>query len=159
MSVTGDHAPRSTKVAITSGLILAGAAGAQTIKTPKDWARTWEGFGYRVADQTGFYLVQTATVRSMRNLLDSRPDAALCPRDRLLRCATVATFTAFDRRGERRANIPLMTGIAVGTAASLAWRPERHDNGEAWAFVGTRLGIVIGGYIAERALLDWWAQR
>ncbi len=159
MSVTGDHAPRSTKVAITSGLILAGAAGAQTIKTPKDWARTWVGFGYRVADQTGFYLVQTATVRSMRNLLDSRPDAALCPRDRLLRCATVATFTAFDRRGERRANIPLMTGIAVGTAASLAWRPERHDNGEAWAFVGTRLGIVIGGYIAERALLDWWAQR
>ena len=159
MSLTGAAAPTSTKVALTAGLIVAGATGAQLIKSPKGWDQDLPGFGYRVADQTGFYLVQTSTFRSLRTAMDYRPDAVLCPKARLLRCATAATFTAFDRRGRRRTNVPLLTSIAVGTGASLAWRPERRDNGEAWGFVGTRVGIVVAGYLAERIVLDWWAQR
>ncbi len=159
LSVTGDQAPKSTKVLLTAGMIVAGAAGTQTVKTPDAWERTWSGFGARVADQTGFYLVQTGTLRSLRNALDYRPDAVLCPRAALVRCAFAATFTAFDRRGQRRFNVPLMGSVVAGTAASLAWRPERHENGESWAFVGTRMGIVIGGYVVERIVVDWWAQR
>ena len=34
MSVTGEGASKSTKAALTGAMILAGAAGAQTIKTP-----------------------------------------------------------------------------------------------------------------------------
>lgn len=159
MSVTGAEGSPLTKAALTAGLIVVGASGAQLIKTPKAWPRTVGGFGQRVADQTGFYVVQTTTFRSMRYLLDYRPDDVLCPRTRLLRCSFVSTFTAFDRRGARRTNWPLITSIAVGTGASLAWRPERHDNGEAWGLVGTRLAIGFGGYVAERLVLDWWAQR
>ncbi|WKW13413.1 hypothetical protein Strain138_002732 [Pseudogemmatithrix spongiicola] len=159
MSVTGADASPATKAALTGSLILAGAAGAQLIKTPKAWDRTWQGFGYRVADQSGFYLVQTTSFRALGRALDYRQDAVLCPRDGLVGCAFTATFTAFDREGRRRVNTPLVTSILVGTGASLLWRPERHDNGESWAFVGTRLGIAFGGYVAERILVDWWAQR
>lgn len=159
MSVTGEQSAPGTKAALTAALILAGASGAQLIKSPEDWARTWEGYGKRVADQTGFYVVQTTTFRTLKGALDYRPDAVLCPRGRLVGCAFVATFTAFDRRGARRVNAPLITSIVAGTAASLAWRPERHDNAKAWAFVGTRLGIGFGGYVVERIVLDAWAQR
>ena len=159
MSVTGADAAPATKAALTGGLILTGAAGAQFIKAPKAWAQTWPGFGYRVADQTGFYLAQTSTFRTLGRALDYRQDAVLCPRDALVGCAFTATFTAFDRQGRRHFNVPLVTSILVGTGASLAWRPERHNNGESWAFVGTRLGIAFGGYVAERIVVDWWAQR
>ncbi|MBA3853455.1 MAG: hypothetical protein C0503_03510 [Gemmatimonas sp.] len=159
MSVTGTDASPATKAALTGSLILVGAAGAQAIKTPKAWSRTWEGFGSRVADQTGFYLVQTTTFRSLGRALDYRQDAVLCPRDALVGCAFTATFTAFDREGRRRFNAPLVTSILVGTGASLLWRPERQGNAESWGFVGTRLGIAFGGYVAERILVDWWAQR
>jgi len=159
MSVTGADAPPATKAALTGAMILAGAAGAQTIKTPKAWERTWTGFGARVADQTGFYLVQTSSFRTLGRALDYRQDAVLCPRDALIGCSFTATFTAFDREGRRRFNAPLVTSILVGTGASLLWRPERHDNGESWAFVGTRLGIAFGGYVVERIVVDWLAQR
>jgi hypothetical protein len=159
MSVTGDHAPASTKAALTAGLIVVAAGGAQFLKSPEAWPLTWQGFGARVADQTGFYLVQTATFQSLRAALDYRADAVLCPRATLVRCSVVATFTAFDRRGQRRPNVPLLTSIVVATGASIAWRPERQDNGEAWAIFGKRVGIAVGGYVAERIVLDWWAQR
>lgn len=159
MSVTGADASPATKAALTGGLILAGAAGAHLIKTPKAWAQNWTGFGSRVADQTGFFVVQTSTFRSLGHLLDYRQDAVLCPRDALVGCALTATFTAFDRQGRRQFNVPLVTSILAGAGASLLWRPERHDNGESWAFVGTQLGLALGGYVAQRIVVDWWAQR
>jgi hypothetical protein len=159
MSVTGSDASPATKAALTGAMILAGASGAQLIKTPDPWPRTIGGFGSRVADQTGFYIVQTTTFRSVSSVLDYRPDAVLCPKSALVSCAFVSTFTAFNRVGERRANWPMISSIIVGTGASLAWRPERHDNAKAWGFVGTRLAIGFGGYVAERLVVDWWAQR
>ena len=159
MSVTGGDASPGTKAALTGGAILLGASGAQLIKTPEAWPRTIGGYGSRVADQTGFYVVKTATYSGVASLLDYRPDAVLCPKSTLLRCSFVSTFTAFDRTGQRRANWPMISSILVGTGASLAWRPEREDNGKAWGFVATRLGIVFGGYVVERFVVDWWAQR
>jgi hypothetical protein len=158
-SVASERASVVTMVAGTGGLILAGATGAQLIRTPKDWSQTWDGFGYRVADQTGFYLVQTSTFHVLGRALGYRPDSAPCPQDALVGCAFTATFTAFDRAGRRRPNVPLMTSIVIGTGASLLWRPERRVNRESWAFVGTRLGITFGGYVAERLLVDWWSSR
>lgn len=159
MSVTAAESSPAAKAAITAAMILAGASGAQIIRTPDDWPRTVGGFGQRVADQTGFYVVQTLTSRGVKSLIDYHPDAVLCPRSRLLSCSVVSTFTAFNRAGERRTNWPLITSVVAGTGASLAWRPEREDNAKAWGFVGTRLGIVFGGYVAERYVMDWWAQR
>lgn len=159
MSVTGAEGSPATKAALTAAMIVAGASGAQIIKSPESWPRTVGGFGQRVADQTGFYVVQTTTFRAMESLLDHRPDAVLCPRSTLLRCSFVATFTAFDRAGRRRTNWPLITSVVAGTGVSLAWRPERKDDAKALGFIGTRLAIGFGGYVAERFVVDWWAQR
>lgn len=149
----------ATTVALTGGLIVAGAAGAQLVGSPTAWPRNWRSLGHRVADQTGLYLVQTATYHTVGRALRYRPDAAPCPRDGLVRCAFTATFTAFDDAGRRRVNVPLVASLLVGTGASLLWRPERRDAGAAWAFVGTRLGILSGGFVAERLVVEWWAQR
>lgn len=158
-SVTGDSASLATMAALTGSLILAGAGGAQLIGSPTAWSRTWPGFRSRVADQTGFYLVQLSTVQSLGRVMGYRPDATPCLRDALVGCAVTATFSAFDREGRRRVNVPLVASILVGTGASLLWRPERNDRGQAWAFVGTRVGITVGGFVAERIVVDWWAQR
>lgn len=155
------EAPQSTvsKVAQIGGLIVTGASGAHLIGSPEVWGRSWPHFGYRVADQTGFYLVQTATAQGLGRALEYRPDRRPCPHDAVVGCAVTATFTAFDRDGHRRLNAPLVASILVGTGTSLLWRPERHDNGKAWGFVVTRVGIAAGGYVAERILLEWWARR
>lgn len=152
-------ASTAATAALTGGLIVAGAAGAQLVGSPTAWPRNWQSLGYRVADQTGLYLVQTATLHTVGRALRYRPDAAPCPRDGLVRCAFTATFTAFNQAGRRRVNVPLVASLLVGTGASLLWRPERHDAHAAWAFVGTRLGILSGGFVAERLVVEWWAQR
>lgn len=159
VSITGADTPPTTKAVLAGGMILAGATGAQLIHSPNAWSPDWRGFGARVADRSGFAFVQMASFRALTATLDYRQDAVLCPRDRLVGCAFAATFTAFDRDGRRRFNAPLVTSILTGTAVSLLWRPERRDHGESWAFVGTRLGIAFGGYVVERVVVDWWAQR
>jgi hypothetical protein len=169
--------------AATAGLVLAGAAGAQVIGTPYAWPRTLRGFGQRAADQTGFYVLQTASYRALRSVTGWRGDEAPCAPTpagavgreavgpavaapvagaaarlglgALASCAVRRTFTAYDRGGVRRVDAPLLASIVAATGASVAWRPERHSAGEAWAFVGTRLGVVLAGFTAERLLVEW----
>ncbi len=145
-------------VAATAGLILLGASGAQTIKTPKAWPRTIAGFGQRVADQTGFYVVQTGSQRLLSSALGLHADEMPCADRALLPlagCAITRTFSARDERGARRAPIPFVVSVATATAASVLWRPERQNASEARAFVATRLGVVFAGYAAERFLVEW----
>ena len=159
MAPAADSTSLATTAALTGALIVAGAGGAHLVGSPTAWSRTWPGFRHRVADQTGFYLVQVVTVRSLERATGYRPDATPCPPDALARCAFTATFTAVDRQGRRRVNVPLVASILVGTGASLLWRPERQSLGQSWAFAGTRVGITVGGFVAERMLVDWWAHR
>ncbi len=160
----GPNAPAGglAGAAATGGLILLGAAGAQTIRTPTAWPRTVGGFGRRVADQTGFYVVQTGTQRALARGLGLRDDASPCPRRGALPlagCAVVRTFTAVDRGGARRAHVPFLASVAAATAASVAWRPERRSAPKARAFAATRLGIVFAGYAGERLLVEWQRAR
>jgi hypothetical protein len=149
---------RAADVAATGGLILLGAAGAQTLHTPEAWPRTLGGFGRRVADQTGFYVIQTGTQRVLGAGLGWRADDRPCPRRAVLplaSCAVARTFTAVDRRGVRRAPVPFLASVGAATAASVLWRPERRTPAKARAFVATRLGVVFSGYAAERFLVEW----
>ncbi len=148
----------AANAAATGGLILLGAAGAQVLHTPAAWPRTAGGFGRRVADQTGFYVVQTGAQRALGAALGWRADEAPCPGralGRLVPCAVARTFTAVDRRGVRRANVPFLASVAAATAASVAWRPERRSAVKARAFAATRVGVVLGGFAAERLLVEW----
>lgn len=160
MTPAFSDAPSSVSKGVQVGsLIIIGAAGAHLIGSPETWTRTWPHFGYRVADQTGFYLVQNSTAQVLGRALEYRPDRSPCPREALVGCALTATFTAFDRDGHRRINVPFVASLLLGTGISLIWRPERHDSGKAWTFIGTRLGIATGGYVAEKILLEGWARR
>lgn len=146
-------------IALTAGMIVAGASGAQLIRTPVAWPSTIEGFGQRVADRTGYFVVQASTLVLLERGLEYRDDTSPCPRERLVRCGFVRTFTAFDRNGVRRAHVPLLTSVIVGSGVSLAWRPERAESGKSWAFVGSRIGIGLAGQVAKRIVEDWWVTR
>lgn len=142
----------------TAGLIVLGAAGAQAIRTPDAWPRTPGGFGRRVADQTGFYLLQTGAQRALGAGLGWHDDERPCPRRAvvpLAGCAVARTFTAVDRGGRRRAHVPFVASVAAATAASVLWRPERRSADKTRAFVGTRLGVVFAGFAGERWLAEW----
>jgi hypothetical protein len=152
------HAAPLSGAAATGGLILLGAAGAQAIRTPDAWPRTAGGFGKRVADQTGFYLLQTGTQRALAAGLGWQADGAPCPRDGALAlagCAVARTFTAVDRDGARRPAVPFVASVVAATAASVAWRPERRSGATARTFVATRLTVVFAGYAGERLLVEW----
>jgi hypothetical protein len=159
MSVTGAQAPKSTKVARAVGFVFLGATWGQVTHSPELWPRTVSGYGQRLADGTGMVIVAQTTGSILSTRLDYRGDAVLCPRDRLVGCAVTATFTAFNRRGERRPNYPKLLGLTAGTAASLLWRPERRDNGESWSMALTRIGLGLGVGIAERIVLDGLVRR
>ncbi|MGV3711340.1 MAG: hypothetical protein ACO1Q7_21145 [Gemmatimonas sp.] len=158
-TVADSVAPSSIPAPIaTAALVLAGAAGAQIIKTPKAWARTSEGFARRVGDQTGFYLAQTSLQRGLEHASGWRTDHTPCS-VALLRCATGRVFVARTATGARKPHLPFVGSVVGATALSLAWRPERHNAVQFQQFVVTRLAIVFGGFIAERAFADWWSAR
>lgn len=149
---------RLSGVAATGGLILLGAAGAQTLRTPTAWPRTPGGFGRRAADQTGFYLAQTGVQRVLAAASGWHPDEAPCRRRAVLPlagCAIVRTVTAVDRRGVRRAHLPFLASVGAATALSVTWRPERRSADQAGAFVATRLAVVLAGFAGERLLAEW----
>jgi hypothetical protein len=146
-------------IALTAGMIVAGASGAQWIHTPEAWPRNWDGFGQRVADRAGYVVVQASSYVLFERGLGYRQDATTCPRERLLRCGFARTFTAFDRNGVRRAHVPLLASVIVGSGVSLAWRPERSEPAKSWAFVGSRIGIGLAGQVAKRIVGDWWVAR
>lgn len=146
-------------IALTAGMIVAGASGAQFIHTPEAWPRDWDGFGQRIADRTGYVAVQATTYVLLERGLGYRDDTATCPRARLLRCGIARTFTAFDRNGVRRAHVPLLASVIVGSGVSLAWRPERAEPAKSWAFVGSRIGLGLAGQVTKRIVADWWKTR
>ncbi len=146
-------------IALTAGMIVAGASGAQLLHTPVAWPSTVEGFGQRVADRTGYFVVQASTYALLGRGLGYRRDTVTCPRSQLLRCGFARTFTAFDRNGVRRVHVPLLASVIVGSGVSLAWRPERAEAGKSWAFVGSRIGIGLAGQLGKRIVADWWKTR
>jgi len=146
-------------VVMTGALILAGATGAQVILTPKGWPRTASGFGKRVADQTGFYLVQSGTKSLVSRALGYHDDATPCTGELLVSCAVSRTLTARDRHDARRLNLPFLASTLVATAASVSWRPERESRSESLSFAATRVGVVFAGFVAERVFLEWRRRR
>lgn len=141
---------------------VAGAAGTWVLGAPKAWARTPAGLGKRVADQAGLYTLQVGGERLLLRGMGWHHDGAPCRERSLVRlaaCATARTAVARDGGGVRRANVPLLGSVVAATAVSLAWRPERGDAAEGRLFIGTRVGVVLAGYVAERFVLEWWQGR
>lgn len=142
------------------------AGWSQTLGTPIAWKRTWGGYGSRVGDQLGFLAVRT----SVRHLVDRAvpwvDDRSPCitqpaslVRETVSRagCAIARTATLRTTRGDRRPNLPFLAGAAVGTVASLSWRPERQSAVSSRAFVLQRFATSFGATALVRMVTDWRA--
>jgi hypothetical protein len=152
------------------GIIAAGALSAATfnqgVGLPDKWPRTWRGYGYRLGDQAGFAVAEESLRAAIGVVVPWRSDFTPCPKARAghafgtrvrsaTGCAVRSTFVARTPRGDARANVPLLGAIVGASAVSLAWRPEREDATKAQVFVASRIGIVLGGTVANRAWEAW----
>ena len=146
-------------LAFSVGMILAGAGGSQILRSPEEWPLNVAGYRSRVADLTGFTVVQASTQRLIELGYGWRSYSAVCVRERIVSCAFERTFTGFDRNGIRHRNAPLIVGVLVASTASLLWRPERYDPAEALGFVGSRVVATSAGAWAGRVVHDWIATR
>jgi hypothetical protein len=53
-----------------------------------------------------------------------------------------------------RPNVPLLGAIVAASALSLTWRPERNSASTGQLFMVTRVGIVTGATIVNRAVRE-----
>jgi len=151
--------PDLGSLAFSLGMILAGAAGTQTLQNPKAWPQTISGYGQRVADIAGVTIVEVVTQKSLEAMYGWQPYTAVCVRERLISCAYERTFTGFDRHGIRHRNLPLMAGIITGSAVSVLWRPERQDGTKSLMLIGTRIVATSALTWSGRVVHDWLATR
>ncbi|MCO4099512.1 MAG: hypothetical protein HEQ38_08960 [Gemmatimonas sp.] len=70
------------------------------------------------------------------------------------RCGWQSTFVARNHAGERRPNVPLLGAIVAASALSLTWRPERKSAHKGQLFMVTRVGIVTGATVVNRAVRE-----
>jgi hypothetical protein len=142
------------------------AGWSQRLGTPKAWKRTWGGYGSRVGDQFGSLVVRESVRRLVDHAVPWVDDRSPClshpvspAREVVVRtgCAIARTSTLRTTSGELRPNLPFLTGIAVGSATSLSWRPERHSAASSRAFVAQRLAISYGATVLVRLVKDWRA--
>ncbi len=142
---------------------LATAAGSQITGTPKQWGRTWRGYGSRVGDQLGVLVVGRGVRVGVQALLPWEPDPTDCslagkgtafPRKARARvaCAWRSTTTMQTAGGETRPNLPFAVGLVAATVTSLSWRKERTSAVEARSYVAQRLAISFGATVGVSAL-------
>ncbi len=144
------------------------AGWSQTLGTPDAWKRTWGGYGSRVGDLYGLVVVSTSTRLLVDRAVPWVHDRSPClsqpiswRREVVVRagCAVARTSTMRTTNGNLRPNLPLLTGITVGTVTSLSWRPERHSATSSRAFVAQRIAISYGATVLVRLVHDWRADR
>ncbi|WP_373070809.1 hypothetical protein [Gemmatimonas sp.] len=145
---------------------LLSAGWSQTLGAPKAWKRTWGGYGSRAGDLYGFLVVRTSVRYVVDRAVPWVDDRSPClsqpvfwGREVVIRagCALTRTTTLRTSDGNLRPNLPLLTGLTVGTATSLSWRPERRSAVSSRAFVAQRLAISYGATVLVRLVKDWRA--
>ncbi len=124
--------------------IGAGAAFATASDSPKEWGRTGEGFGRRVASNLGKNVMRNTIIygldeafkldsgyyRSTKRDVGSRIGNAL-----------LSTVTARKANGKRTVGVPRIVGtFTANVAANEMWYPARYD----WKDGMKRGGISLG---------------
>jgi hypothetical protein len=142
-------AARSTQIApmspsllrVMSGIGVA-AAVAQISHAPEQWPQTPAGLFQRLADRSGAVALQTLAHHGISQRLAWQPSHTTCPTGVLARaqCAIAATLVVRTAHGAPRPDLARIAGLALGSAGSLLWRPERRSRDDAALFVLTRVG-------------------
>ena len=134
--------------------ILLGAGIGQAFGSPSRWHQNFDGLGRRVADQTGFVVIRSATARALTASTGWHPNPEPCVTARI-RCALSRTLLLQAHNGARRPNLPLIGSLMAGSAASVLWRPERSRRSDALTYSLARVGGGIAAAVARRALREF----
>ncbi len=126
---------------MVGGIGLA-AAVAQVSHAPEQWPQTPAGLFQRLADRAGAVALQALTHHGISQRLAWQPSQTSCPTGVLARaqCAIATTLIVRNTHGAPRPDLARIAGLAVGSAGSLLWRPERRSRDDAALFVLTRVG-------------------
>lgn len=163
-TVADERTARRRYLTLGAGIVGASVTG-QLLGSPEAWPRTWGGYSRRVGDQIGFAVAERSVEALVSRAVPWTPDSAPCTTlarpsiNRALGCGVTRTFTLRTAQGERRPNLPFITGVVVATATSLAWRPEADNAVKARSLVGQRIGIVFGATVLRSAYTEWRARR
>lgn len=126
---------------VASGIGIA-AAVAQVSTAPEQWPQTGAGLLQRLADQSGAVAIQALTYHAISQRIAWQPSHAPCPAGVLARpqCALARALIVRNPQGAPRPDLARITSLALGSAGSLLWRPERRSPETAALFVLTRVG-------------------
>lgn len=133
--------PGADALRVGAGVVLA-AAVAQVTNAPSAWSRTAGGAARRLADQSGFVALRSVSHSTLRRVVPWTASDTPCPAQVAMRawCAVSQTLVVQNRAGALRPDVARIGSLAIASAGSVLWRPERASRGSATAFVLTRVG-------------------
>ena len=124
------------------------ASGGQITNDPKEWGRTWEGYGKRVGTMFAMFTTQEA--------MHQGGDAILRYDPRYFRCrsagfgprtwnALMMSFLAYDSTGKRHIDWPQLVGAYGSGMLVTMWYPKRYDPLVQGVQMGhAQMGFVFG---------------
>ena len=130
-------------------IAAAGAAsGGQIGNDPREWGRSWEGYGKRVGTMFALFTIDTG--------VHEAGDAALGLDPRYFRCrcrgglrrswnAVEMSFLAYDRKGRKRFDLPQLAGAYGSGMIVTTWYPQRYNPLVQGVQMGhQQIGFVVG---------------
>jgi hypothetical protein len=115
---------------------------------PREWTRSWEGYGKRVGTMFALFTIDTG--------VHEAGDAALELDPRYFRCrcrgglrrtwnAFEMSFLAYDREGHKRVDFPQLAGAYGSGMIVTTWYPQSYDLRIQSVQMGhQQMGFVVG---------------
>jgi hypothetical protein len=112
-------------------IAAAGAAtGGQIGNDPKEWTRSWEGYGKRVGTTFAMFTIETGVHEAGDAMLGLDPRYFRCRcRGGLQRTwnAVEMSFLAYNGKGQKRIDFPQLAGAYGSGMIVTTWYPRRYD--------------------------------
>lgn len=130
-------------------IAAAGAAsGGQIGNDPKEWTRSWEGYGKRVGSTFALFTIQTGVHEAGDAKLGLDPRYFRCSCNGGLRRtwnAMEMSFLAYNGKGRKRFDLPQLLGAYGGGMIVTTWYPKRYDPLVQGVQMGhQQMGFVVG---------------
>jgi hypothetical protein len=130
-------------------IAAAGAAsGGQIGNDPKEWTRSWEGYGKRVGTTLALFTIDTGVHEAGDAMLGLDPRYFRCRcRGGLQRTwnAVEMSFLAYDGKGRKRFDLPRLAGAYGSGMIVTTWYPKHYDPLVQGVQMGhQQLGFVVG---------------
>jgi hypothetical protein len=125
--------------------VVSAATWTQALGVPEGWDRTWQGYGNRLSDQVGFALSEELLRVGLERATGW--ESAYGP------CDAAHGARPWRTRAGAATRCALRSTFAA-SALSLTWRPERKSASKGQLFMVTRVGIVTGATVVNRAVKE-----